>query len=153
MEDNRMSGKKRKTIGAVVAVASIAVVIFLCIFSLYHLPERDPVETPNVNVDATVAQTPAADFEETNDIESATSEQVSEMLGQLEMQYENAKLNNEPYVAQQAGLRLALAYKKAGETQQAIDFTNSLIQNYSYDESFVEKCKEFLKTIEAPTSK
>ncbi|MCH5231417.1 MAG: hypothetical protein J1F43_06440, partial [Muribaculaceae bacterium] len=96
----------------------------------------------------TVAPLPAEDFAETNDIMSASQEQVAEMLGELEMQYENAKVNNEPYLAQQAGMRLALAYWKAGQQQNAIEFTNSLIQTYSYDDTFVAKCKDLLKTIE-----
>lgn len=149
MEENRPNSKKRKTIAAVVAVASIAVIIFICIFSLYHLPERDPVETPPLNVNESPVNSPAEDFAETNDIMSSSQEQVSEMLGDLEMQYENAKLNDQPYAAQQAGLRLALAYWKAGQTQQAKEFTESLIQNYSYDDSFVAKCKDFLKTIDS----
>ena len=149
MEDNGMPRKKRRTIVAVIAVASIAVVLFLCIFSLYHLPERDPVRTPEMVENPNYVESPAGDFEETNDIMSASAEQVSARLGDLEMQYENAKLNGEPYAAQQAGMRLALAYWKAGETQQAKDFTNSLIENYSYDDSFVAKCREFLKTIDS----
>ena len=150
MADNRPP-RKRKTIVAVVAVASIAVVLFLCIFSLYHLPERDPVETPEMAVDPNYVASPAGDFEETNDIMSASGEQVTEMLGNLEMQYENAKLNNEPAEAQQAGMRLALAYRQAGQKQQAVALINSLIQNYNYDEAFVAKCREFLKTIDSPT--
>ena len=153
MEDNLQPGKNRKTKVAVIAMSSIAVILFLCIFSLYHLPTRNPVETPEVAENATVNETPAQDFAETNDIMSAEPEEVSEMLGELEMQYENAKVNNEPYMAQQAGMRLALAYWKAGESQQAIDLTNSLIQNYSYDEAFVAKCQDFLKTIETSTPK
>lgn len=152
MEEKQQSPRKRKTIVAVIAVSSIAVVLFLFIFSLYHLPTRNPVETPEVAENATVAESPEADFAETNDIMSSSQEQVSAMLGDLEMQFENAKLNNEPYTAQQAGMRLALAYWKAGDTQQAVDFTNSLIQTYSYDSSFVDKCNEFLKTIQNPAS-
>ena len=147
MEENYKSRKKRKYIVAIVAVSSIAVVLFLCIFSLYHLPERDPVETPTMAVDPNYVESPAGDFEETNDIMSASQEQVSEMLGDLELQYENAKLNSEPYAAQQAGLRLALGYWKAGDTQKAKDLTDSLIQTYSYDEAFVGKCQDFLKII------
>ena len=148
MEERR----KRKTTVAIVAIISVAIVLFLCIFSLYHLPTRNPVETPEVAVDPNYVESPAGDFEETNDIMSATPQQVSERLGDLEMQYENAKINEEPYAAQQAGLRLALAYWKAGQTQQAIDFTNSLMQNYSYDNSFVAKCQDFLKTISSPSN-
>lgn len=139
--------KRRKTIVAVIAVASIAVVLFLCIFSLYHLPERDPVETPEMVEDPNYVESPAGDFEETNDVMSASQEEVSAMLGELEMQYENAKLNNEPYEAQQAGMRLALAYRQAGQTQEAEKLVNSLMENYSYDENFVAKCKEFLTTL------
>ena len=146
MEDNGQNRKKRKTTAAIVAVASIAVIIFLCIFSLYHLPERDPVETPEVAENATPVLSPAEDFGETNDIMSASQEQVSQMLGDLEMQYQNAKVNNQTYAAQQAGMRLALAYWKAGETAQAKDLVDSLIQNYSYDEAFVAKCHDLLKT-------
>lgn len=137
--------KKRRTIAAIVAVSSIAVVIFICIFSLYHLPERDPVETPELNASSDVVESPEQDFAETNDIMAAAPEQVSEMLGDLEMQYENAKLNGEPYEAQQAGMRLATAYWKAGQHPQAIECLNSLIQNYSYDTNFVTKCRELLK--------
>lgn len=147
MEENRQPRRNRKTIVAIVAVASIAVVLFLCIFSLYHLPERDPVETPEVAVDPNYVESPAGDFEETNDVLSGSREQVSEMLGNLEMQYENAKLNAEPYAAQQSGLRLALAYWKAGETPKAKDLINSLAQSYSFDENFVGKCNELLKEI------
>lgn len=147
MEDKNRSGKNRKTIVAIIAVSAVAIVLFLCIFSLYHLPTRDPVETPEMVENPNYVESPAGDFEETNDIMSASQEKVSEMLGDLEMQYENARVNNEPYVAQQAGMRLALAYWKAGETQQAKDLTESLMQNYSYDEAFVGKCQEFLKTI------
>lgn len=152
MEDNRQNQKKRKTIAAIIAVASVVIIIFVCIFSLYHLPERDPVETPQWDENATVAESPAEDFEATNDVMSASQEQVSEMLGSLEMQYENAKLNNEPYAAEQAGMRLALAYWKAGQTENAVTLTNSLIQNYSYDESFVAKCKELLHTMESASN-
>lgn len=150
MEDNRNNRKKKKTIVAIVAVASVAMVLFLCIFSLYHLPTRNPVETPEMVENPNYVESPAGDFEETNDIMSASQEQLSEMLGDLEMQYQNARLNNEPYDAEQAGMRLALAYWKSGEKQQAIDFTNSLIQNYGYDESFLAKCQELLKTFESP---
>ena len=147
MENNNNSKKKKKTIAAIVAVSSIAIVLFLCIFSLYHLPERDPVRTPDVAENPNYAEPPVEDFEETNDIMSSSQEEVSNMLGDLEMQYENAKINNEPYAAQQNGLRLAMAYWKAGETQKAKDLTNSLMQNYSYDEAFVGKCQKFLKII------
>lgn len=147
MENNGVNRKKRRTIVAVVAVSSIAVVLFLCIFSLYHLPERDPVEAPVVEANATPVASPAEDFGETNDIMSASQEQASGMIGDLEMQYENAKLNNaEPYAAEQAGMRLALAYWKAGDVKQARDFTNSLIQNYSYDSTFVSRCNQLLET-------
>lgn len=141
--------RKKRIIAGVIAVLSCAGIIFLCIFSLYHLPERDPVRTPDMVENPNYVESPAGDFEETNDIMSASQEQISEMLGNLEMQYENAKLNDEPYVAEQAGMRLALAYWKAGETQQAKDFTNNLMQNFSYDEAFVGKCKEFLKVIDS----
>ena len=147
MEDNRQSRKKRKTIIALITIFSIAMVLFLCIFSLYHLPERDPVETPEMTFDSNPVEAPVTDFAETNDIMTASQQQVSEMLGELEMQYENAKLNNEPYAAQQAGLRLATAYWKAGETSQSKDLINSLIQNYSYDTSFVSKAQDLLKTL------
>ena len=150
MEDNQLTKKKRKNIIGVIAITTIVVLLFLFIFSLYHLPERDPVETPELAVNANVDQTPLADFEETNDIMSASQEQLSEMLGNLEMEYENAKLNSEPYAAQQAGMRLAVAYWKAGQIQQAKDFINSLIQNYSYDETFVAKCNDLLKIIDSP---
>lgn len=147
MENTNNNKKKRRTLVAIVAVSSIAVVLFLCIFSLYHLPERDPVETPEMVENPNYVESPAGDFEETNDILSASQEQVSEMIGNLEMQYENAQLNDEPYAAQQAGLRLALAYSKAGQIQKAKDLTDSLINSYSYDEAFVAKCKEFLNTL------
>ena len=147
MENTRPNGKKRKTIAAIVAVASITVLLFIFLFSLFHLPERDPVETPEIAENPNYMESPVADFEETNDIMSASQEEVSNMIGNLEMQYENAKLNSEPYAAQQNGLRLAMAYWKAGETQKAKDFTDSLIQQYSYDEAFVGKCKELLKVI------
>lgn len=147
MEDNNQAKKKRKTITAIVACSAVAVILFLCIFSLYHLPERDPVETPVNAENATIPETTVQDIDETNDILSASQEQVSEMLGDLEMQYENASLNGEPYVAQQAGLRLALAYSKAGEPGKAKEFLEALMQNYSYDETFVAKCKEMMKEI------
>lgn len=150
MDDKDNGRRKRKTTAAIVAVASIAVVLFLCIFSLYHLPERDPVETPVMATDPNYVASPAGDFEETNDIMSASQEQVSEMLGNLEMQYENAKLNGDTYTAEQSGLRLALAYWKAGQKQQAEAFTDSLIQNYGYDSTFVAKCNALLKTISNP---
>lgn len=146
MQDNSQARKKRRTIAAIIAVSSIAVILFLCIFSLYHLPERDPVETPDMVTDPNYVESPAGDFEETNDIMSSTPEQVSEMLGDLEMQYENAKLNGEPYNAQQTGLRLALAYWKAGQKQEAIDLANSLLNEFHYDPEFVSKCNELLAT-------
>lgn len=151
MEDNNMTTrKKKKTMMAVVAVCSVAVVLFLCIFSLYHLPTRNPVETPEMVEDPNYVASPAGDFEETNDIMSASSEQVSEMLGNLEMEYQNAMVNNETYVAEQAGMRLALAYWKAGEVKQAEELTNTLINNFSYDEAFVKKCHEMQKIIASP---
>lgn len=150
MDNNQRAAKKRKNIIAAIAVSTIVVLLFLFIFSLYHLPERDPVETPELTANANVEETPIADFEETDDIMSASQEKVSTMLGDLELQYENAKLNGEPYAAQQAGMRLGLAYWKAGQTQQAKDFINSLIQNYSYDDNFVAKCNDLLKIIDSP---
>lgn len=147
MEENRKPVKNRKTIAAIVAVASIAVIIFLCLFSLFHLPERDPVETPELAENPNYVSSPAGDFEETNDVMSASQEEVSAMLGNLEMQYENAQLNGEPFEAQQAGMRLALAYYKAGEIQKARAFVNKLIETYPFDDSFVAKCREFLDTL------
>ena len=151
MENNSLPRKSRKKGVTIVAIASIAVILFLCIFSLYHLPTRDPVETPEMVENPNDVESPAGDFQETNDVMSASEEELSDMIGNLEMQYENASLNDEPYAAQQAGLRLALAYWKNGQTQKAIEFTNSLMENYSYDEQFVGKCKEFLQTIEKPS--
>lgn len=151
MQENSPERKKKRTITAIVSVSAVVIVIFLFLFSLFHLPERDPNSDPAWNENATVAETPAEDFGETNDIMSASQEQVSQMLGELEMQYENAKLNSEAPDAEQAGMRLALAYQKAGQTQNAIDLLNSLIQNYSYDTSFVDKCRELLKTLSSPT--
>lgn len=152
MEDQEMSRKKRRRLVAWVACGSIAVVLFLCIFSLYHLPTRNPVETPDYAENPNYVESPAGDFEETNDVVSASQEEVSEMLGNLELQYENAKLNGEPYDAQQAGMRLALAYWKAGQTQNAYDLMNSLMQNYSYDQPFVQKCREFLDSISSSSN-
>lgn len=148
MEDNNQQRKKRRTLTAVIAVASIAVILFLCIFSLYHLPERDPVETPELAENASPVEAPATDFAETNAIMSASQEEVSAMLGELEMQYQNAKLNDQPYAAQQAGLRLALAYHKAGQNQQAVNLVNSLISDYPLDDAFIARCHEFLQSIE-----
>lgn len=145
MEGNGSNSRNKRKIAGIVAVSSIAVILFLCIFSLYHLPERDPVETPEVTADATVAESPAEDFGETNDIMSASQEEVSQMLGELQMQYENAKLNAQPLVAEQAGMRLALAYWKAGQKEQAVELTNSLLDNYGYDEAFAAKCQQLLK--------
>lgn len=150
MEDRAQNNGKKKGIAAIIAVASAVVIIFLCIFSLYHLPERDPVRTPEIAVNPNDVESPAGDFQETNDIMSASQEQVSEMLGDLEMQYQNAQLNSDPYAAQQVGLRLALAYWKAGEKQQAMALTDSLMQSYSFDEAFVAKCREFRKLIDSP---
>ena len=149
MEDNDQIRKRKKTLVAVVAVSSIAVVIFLCIFSLYHLPERDPVETPEMAENPNYVESPAGDFEETNDIMSASKQEVSQMLGNLEMQYENAKINGEPYQAEQSGLRLALAYWKADQPQHARELTNTLMQNFSYDQAFVGKCEKFLKILDS----
>lgn len=146
MEDNNLSKRKRKTIVAVVSVVAVCAIIFLFLFSLFHLPERDPIETPELAENPNYVESPAGDFEETNDVMSAPQEQLSEMIGQLEMQYENASLNGEPYAAQQAGLRLALAYRRAGENQKATELVNKLIESYSFDTSFVEKCREFLNS-------
>ena len=149
MEENTQPRKNKRTVAAIIAVASCVVIIFLCIFSLYHLPERDPVETPELAEDATVAELPAEDFAETNDIMSASQEEVSDMLGELEMQYENAKINAQPYEAEQAGLRLAMAYWKAGQPSQAKELVGELMSNYGYDESFVAKCQEFLNIMQS----
>ena len=149
MDNNPQGSNRRKWVATAIAVVTIVVLLFIFIFSQFHLPERDPVRTPDMVENPNYVESPAGDFEETNDIMSASQEQVSEMLGNLEMQYENAKINDEPYAAEQAGMRLALAYWKAGETQQAKDFTNNLMQNFSYDEAFVGKCKEFLKVIDS----
>lgn len=154
MEDRRNETlnreKKRKTIAAIVAVCAVVIVLFLFLFSLFHLPERDPVEDPEWTENADATQLPASDFEETNEVMSGTQEQDSEILGELEMQYENAKLNAEAPAAQQAGMRLALAYWKAGETEQAKEFVKTLMANYSYDTDFVEKCRELLTTFDKP---
>lgn len=149
MVENQESRKKKKTVASIVAVSSIVVVLFLFLFSLFHLPERDPEETPPLAENPNYMESPAAGFEETNDIMSSSQQEVSEMLGDLEMRYENAKLNSEPYATQEAGLRLAMAYWKAGQTTQAIDLTNSLIQNYSYDNTFVAKCIDLLKIFDS----
>lgn len=142
MDTNPQSRRKRKITIALIACGSIAVVLFLCIFSLYHLPTRNPVETPEMVENPNDVESPAGDIQETNDIMSASQEEVSAMLGNLEMQYQNASLNGEPYAAQQAGMRLALAYWKAGDKTQAQNFLNTLIDSYPYDESFVAKCRE-----------
>lgn len=147
MENNGKNINKRKGIVVAVALSSVAIVLFLCIFSLYHLPTRHPIETPDIAENPNYVESPIGDFQETNDVMSASQEQASAMLGELEMQYENAKVNNEPYAAQQAGMRLALGYWKAGQKQQAIDFLKTLINNFSYDSSFVEKCQELISSI------
>lgn len=147
MVDNNNSQKKRKVWVAVVAVSSIAVILFLCIFSLYHLPERDPVETPEVAENAEYVESPASDFQETNDIMSSSQQEVAEMLGELEMQYENDKVNGDSYAAQQAGFRLAFAYWKCGQIQQSKDLLETLMEDFSYDDTFVSKCQELLKIV------
>lgn len=141
--DNQGNNHRRRN-AAIVSICAAAVVLFVCIFSLYHLPERDPVETPVMAVDDNAVSSPAGDFEETNDVMSATPEEASAMIGQLEMQYENAALNSEPYQAQQDGMRLALAYIKAGQKDKAKEFIQKLMESYPYDSLFVNNCKQFI---------
>lgn len=149
MENKGDSGTNKKRIGGIIAVCAVIIVLFLFLFSLFHLPERDPIETPEIAENPNYVESPAGDFQETNDIDSSTPEQVSEMLGELELQYENAKINGEPYAAQQAGFRLAYAYYKAGEVGKAKEMLNVLMESNSYDEAFVGKCQELLKVINA----
>ncbi|MCH5224878.1 MAG: hypothetical protein J1D77_02720 [Muribaculaceae bacterium] len=148
MEDKIQSKKKKKTIVAVVTVVSIVVVIFLFLFSLFHLPERNPDVTPPLSEDPGFVESPVAGFEETNDIMEGSGQEDSEMLGQLEMEYENATLNGPASEAEEAGMRLALAYWKANQPQQALDLLNSLLQQYPLDEPFVAKCKDMIATIQ-----
>lgn len=142
-QQNKNNGIKMR-IGIVSAIAA-AIVIFVCIFSLYHLPERDPVETPVMAVDDNAVSSPAGDIEETNDMTQSTPEQVAAMIGDLEMQYQNAALNSEPYEAQQAGLRLALAYIKAGQESNAKELIDKMLEAYPYDKNFVDDCNKMIE--------
>lgn len=145
--DQNKARRQRRMAVAIVSVASIAAILFVCIFSLYHLPTRNPVETPEYAVDDNAVSSPAGDIEETNDILEGSQENASNMIGTLEMDYQNAALNGEPYEAEQAGMRLALTYMKAGENTQAKSTLEKLIETYPYDNEFVGYCNKLLQEI------
>ena len=151
MDNNPQGSNRRKWVATAIAVVTIVVLLFIFIFSQFHLPERDPVETPEWTENADIVTTPAQDFAETNDITSASPEELSNMLGNLELQYENAKVNNESYATQQSGFRLAYAYWKAGQTENALILLKSLSMDFSYDQNFVEKCNDLAATIKGET--
>ena len=137
--------RQRRIAVAVVAVASVAAILFVCIFSLYHLPTRNPVETPEMVVDPNDVASPAGDMEMTQQVVNASPEEASAMLGELEMNYQNAALNGENSEAQQAGMRLVYAYEKAGQTQNARNLLQKMMADYAYDTAFTADCQKLLE--------
>ena len=143
-EDNKPNYFRRTNIVWTVAVL---VIIFVFIFSMFHLQQRGEYKIDDTLVNYNFVPSPDNGLRETYDLVNSSSEEVNNMIPELEMQYQNATLNSEPYEAQQTGMRLALAYIKIHDRKQARAILNNLIAAYPYDTDFVKKCNMLLNDI------
>lgn len=144
MQDNKPNYFRRTNIVWTVAVL---VIIFVFIFSMFHLQQRGEDRLDDTIVNYNFVPSPDNGLRETYDLVNSTSEEVGAMIPQLEMQYENAVVNSEPYLAQQDGMRLALAYIKVHDRNQASRLLENLIKTYPYDTDFVSRCQKILNDI------
>lgn len=126
--------------------AIVIVIIFVFIFSMFHLQQRGEYRLDDAIV-AYNAPNPYDNAEIFNTIESGNDSERQEAISTLKLNFENATLNNEPYQAQQNGLLLALAYLKAHDRESAKNLLAQLISSYPYDTEFVDRCKDILERI------
>lgn len=131
----------------VVWTIAVLVIIFVFIFSMFHLQQRGEDRIDDTIVNYNYVPSPDNGLRETYDLVNSTIEEAQQFIPQLELQYANAQVNDEPYEAQQCGMRLALGYIKIHDRQKATDLLNNLIATYPYDTDFVAKCKQMLKDI------
>lgn len=141
-QDNRQKIINRRTL--VWAIAAV-VIIFVFIFSMFHLQQRGKDVTPENPVTVDVTQDPEISMDETQEITSASQEQAEALVPQYELEYSNASLNSDSYQIQTAGLRLAIAYFKAGQIENGENLISKLMEQFSYDPSYESRCKEILK--------
>lgn len=144
-QDNKKPNYFRRN--NIVWSVAVLVIIFVFIFSMFHLQQRGEYRIDDTIVNYNYVPSPDNGLRETYDLVNSSKEEISSFIPELELQYSNASLNAEPYEAQQAGMRLALAYIKIHDRKDARDILNKLIESYPYDTEFVKKCNMLLNDI------
>lgn len=144
-QDNKKPNYFRRN--NIVWSVAVLVIIFVFIFSMFHLQQRGEYRIDDTIVNYNYVPSPDNGLRETYDLVNSSKEEISNLISELELQYSNASLNAEPYEAQQAGMRLALAYIKIHDRKDARDILNKLIESYPYDTEFVKKCNMLLNDI------
>lgn len=144
-QDNKKPNYFRRN--NIVWSVAVLVIIFVFIFSMFHLQQRGEYRIDDTIVNYNYVPSPDNGLRETYDLVNSSKEEISNFIPELELQYSNASLNAEPYEAQQAGMRLALAYIKIHDRKDARDILNKLIESYPYDTEFVKKCNMLLNDI------
>lgn len=144
-QDNKKPNYFRRN--NIVWSVAVLVIIFVFIFSMFHLQQRGEYRIDDTIVNYNYVPSPDNGLRETYDLVNSSKEEISNFIPELELQYSNASLNAEPYEAQQAGMRLALAYIKIHDRKDARDILNKLIESNPYDIEFVKKCNMLLNDI------
>ena len=118
---------------------------------MFHLHQRGEYKLDDAIVNYNYVPAATVGLNESYNLLNSTAEETRNYIPNLELQYANASVNNEPYQAQECGMRLALAYLKIHDRDKAAQILNNLIATYSFDQTFVAKCKLILKDINRDT--
>ena len=143
--DNNKKVQLRKT--TIIWSAAAIIVIFLFIFSMFHLQQRGEYKLDDTLVDYNYSPEAYQDVNAVGDFSNSSADEVNGLIPQLKLNYENAQLNGNYMDVQAAGMTLAMAYLKMHDRKNCRMVLNQLMEEYPYDSKFVAQCEKVLKRI------
>lgn len=125
-------------------ISSIAAIVIVGMFTIIQL-ERS---SRNKLYDTIVAYNyiPSYDRSE-GDINNYSSKEIGELLPILEKDYRNAPADD-VQAAQDAGMRLAMAYLKLHDKKKAVETLRELAERFRDDEEFAARCNKIISQLE-----
>lgn len=145
MENNHKTQLRKTT---VIWSSAVIIIIFLFIFSMFHLQQRGEYRVDDTLVDYNYTPEAYQSPNAVNDFSNSSQSDVESLIPQLQLNYDNAALNGDYMDVQAAGMTLAMAYLKIHDRKDCKKVLNSLIEQYPEDQAFVAQCQKILKRID-----
>lgn len=144
-QETKIKIQRRKT--TLIWSTVVICIIFLFIFSMFHLQQRGEYKMDETIVSYNDPYAFYTGSSTPGNVSSSSESEVKTLLPQLQLDYDNAKVNGDFANIQQSGMTLAMAYLKLHDRRQARNLLDELKQQFSYDTQFVAQCDKVLNLI------